>query len=145
MAKFTFRLNSILKIKEKIEEQKKLELGNAMIYLDQQKLMLLQMNDEFDSLLAEFDRLSLKPCYPKEYIQINKSIQYVEESMTQQKEVIQSAHLQVEVKRQALNTAVLERKTYEKLKEIAYEQYLQEENRGEFKLQDELTSYKYRQ
>jgi len=50
---------------------------------------------------------------------------------------------EVEVAREHLNEAMKERKTFEKLKEKAFEKFVAEENQKEQKEVDELVSYRY--
>ena len=49
----------------------------------------------------------------------------------------------VEAARELLNEAMKERKTYEKLRERAFEEFKLEENRKEQKEIDELVSYRF--
>jgi flagellar FliJ protein len=56
---------------------------------------------------------------------------------------VKKAEQQVELARQKLNLAMLERKTHEKLKENAKEVFFMELASGERKEVDELVSFKY--
>ena len=61
---------------------------------------------------------------------------------TQQIEV-SKAQKNVDIAQRRLNDAVKERKTYEKLRENAFEDFMQEMNAQESKEIDELVSYSY--
>ena len=45
MAKFIYKLQSILNLKEKMEDQKKIELGNATTFLINQEDILIVLSD----------------------------------------------------------------------------------------------------
>jgi flagellar FliJ protein len=61
----------------------------------------------------------------------------------QQKLVVLQREKEVEVARVRLSEAMRERKTFEKLREKAFEAFLEEESRAEQKEVDELVSYRY--
>ncbi|MBC7959392.1 MAG: flagellar export protein FliJ [Vallitaleaceae bacterium] len=143
MAGFNFNLQSILGIKEKIEEQKKIELGNATIFLNAQIDVLNVLIEQHNELINLFNQKNGKKFLAKELIDLNVSIKYYDDEILQQRDVIKKAEKAVEDKRVALNHAVMERKTYEKLKEIAYENYQKEELSENAKILDEIISFKY--
>ena len=62
----------------------------------------------------------------------------------QQREVDKAIRI-LEKERQKLTEVMIERKSHEKLKENAFEQFLQDLNSAEGKEVDELTSYTYGQ
>ena len=53
------------------------------------------------------------------------------------------AQKNVDIAQEKLNEAVRERKTYEKLRENAFDEFMQEINAEEGKAVDELVSYNY--
>ncbi len=57
--------------------------------------------------------------------------------------VVMQREKEVEVAREHLNEAMKERKTFEKLREHAFEKFRLEENLREQKEVDELVSYRY--
>lgn len=63
--------------------------------------------------------------------------------LRQQILVVKQKEKEVEVAREHLNEAMKERKTFEKLKEKAFEKFVAEENQKEQKEVDELVSYRY--
>lgn len=143
MAIFRFKLQSVLSIKEKIEEQRKIELGNAMIFLITQIEILNGLIESQKHVIAIFNEKNGKCFFAKELIELNSSIKYYEDAKRDQREVILKAEQAKELKRVALNAALMERKTYEKLKEIAFENYMKEEQADSYKQLDEIISYKY--
>lgn len=141
MAKFNFKLQSILNLKEKMEEQKKIELGKATTYLINQEAILKKYQISLGDLTGELYGKKGKSVYAKELVRLSTAIKYYEEEIHNQKEVINKAKEVVEQKREDLNRALIEKKTYEKLKEFALEKYLQEEQLISNKQLDEVISY----
>lgn len=141
MARFTFNLQSILNIKEKLEEQKKIELGNATTYLIKQEEILKNYQISLEGLTHELYKKEGKSVYAKELVSLNTAIKYYEDAIQNQKEVIIKGKEVVEQIREALNKAIIEKKTFEKLKEFALEKYIQEEQMISNKQLDEVISY----
>ena len=71
------------------------------------------------------------------------AIEIIKYRMQEQMVVIRDAQMKVERARQALNDAIVERKTYEKLREKAFEDFKIELNAQEQKEVDELVSYTF--
>ena len=69
----------------------------------------------------------------------------MEQYIIEQKRQVQRAVDRVERARAQLAEVMKERKMHETLREKAFEEFLQEENRQESKAVDELTSYTYGQ
>ncbi|PKM95711.1 MAG: flagellar export protein FliJ [Firmicutes bacterium HGW-Firmicutes-1] len=141
MGRFTFKLQNVLGIKEKIEEQKKIELGNAMIYLAKQEEIFSAHKDALNLHIQTFNEKNGKSVLAKELIELNGYIKYYKDAIQFQKNIINEAKEMVEMKREALNKALIEKKTYEKLKELALENHLLEEQAQNNKQTDELNSY----
>ena len=141
MAKFTFRLQNILSVKEKLENQAKAEYGVEMAKLreEQEKKMQmeqksLQMQEELTDLLnATLDILRIR--------KMEWGIEMLKEDIAMQEQVIKRQEQQVKKARKKLDQAMQERKTYEKLKEKAFETFKVELNAAEQKEVDELVSF----
>ena len=121
MAKFAYRMQSILDIKEKMEGQAKIAYGvaNAKLMDEQGKL---------------------------QQIMIRKAGYAVDTMKTMQRSQMMNVHVaekNVEAARLKLNEVMMERKTHEKLKEQAFEVFKQEMQYAENKEIDELVSYTY--
>lgn len=141
MAKFAFKLQSILNLKEKVEEQKKIELGNATTYLMQQETTLKKYQISLGDLTRQLYETSGRYVNAKELVRLNHAIKYYEDEIKKQKDMVFKAKEKVEEKREALNKALIEKKTFEKLKEFELEKYLQEEQLINNKQLDEVISY----
>ncbi len=142
MAKFNFNFQGILNIKEKLEEQKKIDLGNATKYLTAQQQILIVHKSSLMEKQKEFYIKNGTSMYVKELVELSKAIKYYEEQVKTQSAIVEMAKKKVEEKRKLLVKAVIEKKTYEKLKEIALEEYLKSEELANQKQLDELSSFK---
>ena len=125
MAKFRYRMQNILDIKEKMENQAKTAYGmaNAKLAAEQQKLQ---------------DILIRRAGY-----ECRKAIDVLKSKQRSQMMNVHAAERDVELARKQLNEAMVERKTHEKLKEKAFEEFKQELLHEESKEIDELVSYTY--
>lgn len=145
MAKFYYRMQSILDIKYKLEEQAKQEFSVAQSRYQKETERLELFRQRKEAYLQEMriyaeDRLNVL-----ELERCNQAIAVMEEKIKEQKEVVFRAMAEVDKARQKLNQCVQERKTHEKLKEHQFEEFLQELNAEERKEIDELVSYRYSQ
>ena len=145
MAKFRYRMQSILNIKIQMEDQAKMELGRAQRRLNEEEERLEQLYSRKSAYLEEGRRLrqdSLK-------VQVLRDNEYalarMDEFIEEQKENVRYAERKVEEARQKLEEIMKERKGQERLREKAFEQFVLEVNAAESKEVDELTSYTYGQ
>lgn len=145
MARFRYRMQSILDIKLKMETQAKQNFANARNALDeeQQKLEALkrrkaEYEDKGRELLA--GTLNLK-----EIAENKQAILRMDEFIFTQKGAVKRAEARLEAAREQLEEVMKERKTHETLKEKAFEAFLMEEKQKESKEIDELTSYLFAQ
>lgn len=144
MAKFQFRLDNVLSIKEKFEEQKKMELyqANQALNIEKQKLnTLIKLRNDNNNVFRNKVEKTIKVRDIREH---NKSCNFYNKSIVGQNDKIEKVSNQVDTIRSELNTALIEKKIYEKLKDHALEQYYIEQNISEQKIVDEIVSYKYR-
>ena len=143
MAKFAYRMQSILDIKEKMEGQAKIAYGvaNAKLMDEQGKLQQIMIRKAGYESQAKnlvngtIDVPKIKEC--KRAVDTMKTMQ------RSQMMNVHAAERDVELARKQLNEAMVERKTHEKLKEKAFEEFKQELLHEESKEIDELVSYTY--
>ncbi|MBE5936438.1 MAG: flagellar export protein FliJ [Lachnospiraceae bacterium] len=143
MAKFIFKFENILKIKYKVEEQRKAEFGMAMKRLEDAKQSLVDMlirQDEYEILLTE---LAQNGASALELKQASEKIDVIKVYVVNIKEQIVIEEGRVEIARNNFNEAMKERKIFEKLKEKEFERFKLEVNAQEMKEVDELVSFKY--
>lgn len=143
MAKFIYKMQNILEIKLKLEEQAKSAYGIAKNHLDEEerKLELLEQKKlEYQEDLTELMQETLQVtdiCRAENAVEITKY------KINVQKVEVKKAQLKVENARKALQDAMVERKIQEKLRENEFEKFKIELNAQEQKEVDELVSYKY--
>ena len=143
MAKFVYRMQNILDIKVKLEEQAKIAYGiaNRKLAVEQEKLQaILIRRTEFERHAKELmngvlDMGKIREC--RRAIDVMKSMQ-----RTQMMNV-HAAERALDYARRELDRVMIERKTQEKLRERAFEEFKQELSREESKEIDELVSYQY--
>ena len=143
MAKFRYRMQNILDIKEKMENQAKTAYGmaNAKLAAEQQKLQdILIRRAGYESKARELVSGSINVLEIRE---CRKAIDVLKSKQRSQMMNVHAAERDVELARKQLNEAMVERKTHEKLKEKAFEEFKQELLHEESKEIDELVSYTY--
>lgn len=143
MAKFIYKMQSILDIKYKIEEQAKLEYSEASYLLleEEKKLKILQ-----DKRKAYEDRLRTIITSSLDVFKINEcnnAIETIKFSIRMQIIEVKKAEQNLENIRIRLNEVMVDRKTHEKLREKAFDVFLIELGAEERKEIDELVSFKY--
>lgn len=146
MAKFRYRMQNILNIKEKLEMQAKNEFAAANMELLEEQERLSVMLRENAALQEEGRKLRQKKSLSIRDIADNSlSVSLMKEKMKKQALAIHRAEQKVEEKRKAMTDLMQERKTQEVLRDKAFEVFLQEEKAEEGKQIDQLTSYTYGQ
>ncbi|MCI8490615.1 MAG: flagellar export protein FliJ [Lachnospiraceae bacterium] len=145
MAVFRYKLQSILDIKQKLEEQEKIAFGLAAAKLEEEQEALQKLLIQ----KAGYDRQSRKLVEGTiNLIEINacrKAIEIMKTRIRGQMLEVHKAERQLDQVRQRLNEVMIERKTYEKLREKEFEAFQQELLYEEKKEVDELVSYTYHQ
>lgn len=143
MAKFVFKLQSILNIKLKLENQAKIAYGQANAKLKREEAVL-------QSLIMQrsmYEKRAVEPvsgtiCV-RDIRENKRSIDIMKSRIRAQMMVVHAAEKQVEAARQKLNEMMIERKTFEKLRERAFEEFKQEVAYEENQAVNELVSYTY--
>lgn len=145
MAKFKYKLQSVLDIKEKLESQEKIAYGlaTAKVLEEQEKLQKLMIQKAgYDKRARELvkgdiDLLEVKSC--------RNAVDTMKTRIRGQMIELHRAQKQQEIVRNRLNSVMIERKTYEKLREKKVDEFKQELLMEEKKEIDELVSYTYGQ
>lgn len=145
MARFRYSLQSILDIKLKMETQAKQEFSAAKNALDEENEKLEQLFQRKAEYEAESKRLLSGILDVREIDENKNALLRMEELVVLQQTQVAIAERRMVVAREALTEVMKERKTHETLRDKAFEEFLQEENRQESKTVDELTSYTYGQ
>ncbi|MBD5459573.1 MAG: flagellar export protein FliJ [Lachnospiraceae bacterium] len=145
MARFRYRMQSILNIKLKMETQAKQEFAMAKIALDNEEQKLQNLVERRLSYEDEARRLLYGGLHVNKIRESKEAVRCMDEYIREQEKRVQKAQELLERARVRLQEVMMERKTHEKLREKAFEEFLQEESRRESKEIDELTSYTYGQ
>lgn len=143
MAKFVYRMQNILDIKQKLERQAKADYGlaNAKLIEEQQKLQkIIVQKSGYENRARELVSGSI--CV-NDIRENKRAIEAMKVIMRRQLQEVQNAERQVEAARARLQEIMTDRKTHEKLKEHAFEAYMLEQGQEENKIVDELVSYTY--
>lgn len=145
MAKFIYRMQSILNIKEKLEEQARMDFAQANMRLAAEEEKLQQLKDRKFFYEEEGRRLQQDALKVTDILENQNAIERMKDFIAEQLLAVRKAEEAAEIARLALMEAMLETKTQHKLKEKAFEEFMREENAKEAKEIDELTSYTYGQ
>ena len=143
MARFRYRMQNILNVKEKLETQAKNEfaIAAAREREEEEKLAVLESRrDGYEARLKELCESELDIQAIKE---AEDALELIKYHVTQQKMNLAAARQELEVARQKLTAAMQDRKTHERLKEKQFEQFKAEEAAKESKEIDELVSYRH--
>lgn len=143
MAKFQYRMQSILDIKYKLEEQAKQEFSAVQIRYQEETERLETLRKRKEAYLSEMRTYAENRLNVPELERCNQAVAIMEEKIKEQKEVVFRAMAEADKARQKLNQCMQERKTHEKLREHQFEEFLQGLNAEERKEIDELVSYRY--
>jgi flagellar protein FliJ len=143
MKKFRYSMENLLQVKKKLEDQTRIAYGMARLRLTKEEEKLEQMKrrkEDYENELrslrsAKLDLLKIRQC--------EQAIDVISQNIKQQITVVKNAAHRLEIARLRLNDAMIERKTQERLKEKAWEEYLLEFDAEERKEIDELNSFNY--
>lgn len=145
MAKFKYKLQSVLNIKEKLESQEKIAYGlaTAKVLEEQEKLQELMVQKAgYDRKARELvkgdiDLLEIRSC--------RNAVDTMKTRIRNQMMELHRAQKQQEIARNRLNAVMIERKTYERLRERKWDEFVHELSLEENKEIDQLVSYTYNQ
>lgn len=143
MAKFVYRLENVLEIKMKMEEQAKTAFAEAAAKVSLEQKKLNEMYSRKESYEDSYRRVAIGIIKPVELKYAKDCIDNINRQIKIQTAVLKGAQKSLEVARFKLNEALKERKIHEKLKENAFEVFKQELNDTEKKEIDELVSYRF--
>lgn len=145
MAKFKYRLQNILNIKRKMEDQARQDFSTARMLLDEEEARLQALIARKAEYEEEARALREGVLKIRELEENKNAILTLENFVSAQRVQVDKAARNLEKARIRMTEAMQERKTQERLREKAFEEFLMEENRAESKVIDELTSYTYGQ
>ncbi|MBR0091879.1 MAG: flagellar export protein FliJ [Lachnospiraceae bacterium] len=146
MARFRYRMQSILDLKYKTEGQAKTEFGIAQRELNEEIAKLDELYARKEAYFQAGRSMRGSDALPvMEIMQNDAWLERMDDMIEQQIKQVQYAEQVVEEKRAILTVEVQERKMQERLREKAYEQFLMDEKAAEFKENDERSAFVYGQ
>ncbi|MBQ9443090.1 MAG: flagellar export protein FliJ [Lachnospiraceae bacterium] len=144
MAKFVYRMQNILNLNEKLEEQAKMDYATQQAVLNEAEEAEEALKKRKEQYEEKARRIrSDDSVKVRDLIENSQAIEIMGGMIEVQHEVVKKEESILEVKRQALEDAMKERKTQEKLKEKAFDEFKAELLMEESKQIDQLTSYTF--
>lgn len=143
MAKFTYRMQNILDIKIKMENQAKIAYGIANTKLIEEQNTLREIITRKAGYEKEAKELVSGTIDIQKIRDCKKAIDTMKSKQRAQMMNVHVAEKNLEAARINLNNVMVERKTHEKLREKAFEEFKQEIQYAENKEIDGLVSYTY--
>ncbi|MCR5634566.1 MAG: flagellar export protein FliJ [Lachnospiraceae bacterium] len=143
MARFRYRMQNILNIKLKLEDQEKQNFAMARNRLTEEEEILKGYQEKRDYIAREGVRMRTEKIDLLKIKENTALASYYDDQIRSQKVKVATAQKNLETARKRMQNAITERKIHEKLRENAFEKFVKEEAMNEAKEIDELTSYKY--
>lgn len=143
MARFIYRMQNILDIKYKLEEQAKQNYMEVRARLNAAEEELKHLEERRWQYMGTYKVLVSDRLDVLEIEQCKNAIILMEEYILNQQSIIRSIEQELEEAVRRMNEAMKDRKIHEKLKENQFELFKQELNREEEKEIDQLVSYQY--
>ena len=143
MAKFQYKLQSVLDIKEKLESQERIAFGLAMAKLSEEQEVLQRLMIQKAGYDKQSKKLLEGNINLREISTCRRAIETMKTRIRTQMLEVHKAEKQLDIVRKRLNEVMIERKTYEKLREKKFEEFKAEVFYEENKEVDELVSYTY--
>lgn len=144
MAKFTFRLQNILNLKVRLEQQQKNAFAAARKRLDEEEEKLNNLYKRLEGYEEEGRLMRSETLHIQKIIENETAIDKVKDYIEDQKAQVRLAEMRLEEERVKLVEAMRERKTYEKLRENAFAEWQESEKHDETVINDEHNSFVYK-
>lgn len=145
MAKFIYRMQSILNVKEKLETQAKNEFAEAKIRLDEEMAVLEALEARKAFYEEEGRRLREEELEVRKLQENQYAVDRMDEYIAEQKKNVAKAEKDLERARIKMVEAMQESQIHQKLRERAFEEFKRDLIAQESKEIDELTSFTYGQ
>lgn len=145
MRRFSFRLQSVLNLKDKILEDERLKLAGIISVLEAQKDILLEMNEKKQSLELKLNEILNSETLDIQSVEWYKNyIKQVSDDIKMQFEIIKKTQTELEQQQQKVNSAYKDVKVLEKLKEKQYKNFMYEFEQAQTKELDDITLSRYK-
>ncbi len=143
MAKFVYKMQSLLNIKEKLEEQAKTAYGLARAVLNEEEQKLAQFIAKKNRYIDEKREGMSSSLRVVELNQLEHSIKSMEYKIDEQVLIVKNAEKAVTLAQMKLENAMKERKIQEKLREKALEEFKMELEAAEQQEINELVTFRF--
>lgn len=143
MSVFRFRMQSILDMKEKLEEQARNDFARAQKELSEEEEILSGLYARKEAYIEKGIRLRNQMIDVREILDNKKAIEHTEMLIEQQKLSVAVAQKKMDAATKQMMDARVQTKTYEKLREKEFASFMAEEAKKESKEIDELNSYRF--
>jgi len=143
MAKFIFKLQALLNIKIKMEDNLKNKMGKAIQKLERNKDILKSIENKKSTCINEFNLKTSGKFVLKDLKEYSAYISHLNHKIELQKENVKSAQKNVDKVREELLALMQEREVLDKLKAKKYKRFMEEELKKEQKLNDEIVNFKH--
>ncbi|MBO5176359.1 MAG: flagellar FliJ family protein [Lachnospiraceae bacterium] len=154
MAKFVYKMQSLLNIKEKLEDQAKTAFGLAKAVLNEEEEKLaeflrkknLYIEQKRETMASISPNMSEGSSVRQQLISLNQlenAIKTMELRIAEQILVVRQAEKNVQLAQAKLENAMKERKIQEKLREHALEEFLKEMEAADQQEINELVTFRF--
>jgi len=143
MKKFRYSMQSLLVIKQKLEDQAKAAYGAAKLRLNEEEERLAAMQIKREEYVEEKRQVMATRLDVPKLNRLQMAVEAMDAQIVRQKQNVKKAEMAVRAAEERLVESMTERKTQERLRENAFEVYRQEMNAEEQKEIDERTSFRY--
>lgn len=137
---YNFRLEKVLNYKETIEDFKRTEFGEVNQKLNKAEQILLDYNNYKESLIKDKNNSTIKTNIGNLKL-FNNYLKDISVNIEIQEQIVYETKEELEKVKEELLIAMQEKKSFEKLKEKDYEEFLDESKKKEDKIIDEIVTF----
>jgi flagellar FliJ protein len=143
MARFNYRLQTILNVKKQMEDKAKNELASNIQVLNKEQQKLQDIVQGRDSCYRRVVQESKEGLDVQRLIQYSRYLNAMNIQLNSQYESVNRASMNVDIHREKLVSVAKEKKMLETLKDKKMQEHKYNELKEEEKRVDEVVSYKY--
>jgi len=144
LRRFSFTLESVLTVKQKVLEDERIKLARIMNVYNKQKEALEEIIANFKRIQKEADEYTQNSLFNIEMISSYRAYSFkLAQDIKTQEKLIEKTSQELAKQQQNANKAYIDVKTLEKLKEKQKEKYDKEFEAEEFKTIDDIVSSRY--
>lgn len=143
MAKFEYRFESLLNLREKLEDVKQREYADSLTILQEKQVAKNKIEKSLDHNTLRLKQVTSNEIDPRKIAMHQKYNKVLKEHIVTATKDVKSAKKKSENKRIELLDAMKSKKTLAILKDKQYEQFINEEKKIEQQIIDEIVSFSY--